>query len=299
MRIAGIVSIVQSVVVVSALVTPRVAEAQCMAPGAALFPLTDRVPPLPTLYRYEVAWAAAAPIRVEGPGGPVPFTARDVSTSKDLRVTAIAVDARAGSFTVHGGGYGAPRTFTVDAGVRFEERIPRWTDADIAWVDEAWTCSHTRGLVIKLRAPGAVAFRASWPDGHRELVPPHDSEFMISAMGGKLDPADARVFLGHPNCVTDLIDPAYIGRRDVGLVAIYPDGSEGVVGEPSAIGCGFREADGRNIVGFEPTYGPAAPPAPAARPTPMTWAIAAAALLGALTTVLLVLLVRRRTAAVP
>jgi hypothetical protein len=289
---------------------PVAAYAQCMAPSPAMFPLGHAVPPRPLIYVFAPPYADADPIRIDGPGGPIPFASRDVSTYEGVRITELRVDARRGWFVVRAGEHGAPRRYEIESP---PPPPPIGAPDAIAWEHSEWTCSHTTGLAIDLRAPGVVAFRVRW-GAHVELVPPNARAFFMSAMGGEIDPAALHVFLGHPSCVGNLIDPAFIGRRDFDLTAIYSDGSEQEVPLP-------REAESAKPA--DPP--PAPPPSPAASPdalseppeaanrraahggrqsrasSPVAERMAAAAgAIGALVTVILVLLVRRRRAvAVP
>ncbi len=204
------------------------AAAECAMPRPATFPMDASLPPRPVLYRFELAYGAPAALRIEGPHGPVPFTTRDVSSTDDIRVTEIRVDASAdtGSITVSGGEYDVPRTYAIDARASLRAHVAPVVE-EVAWRDDAWTCSHTSGLGVNARGTGVAAFRAVWPDGIEALVPASDSAFFWSqAMGGEIDPAALRAFLGHPSCVGNLIPTAKIGKLDVRLYARYADGTE-------------------------------------------------------------------------
>ena len=196
-----------------------------------MFPDAEPLPPSPVLYRFELAYVKAPTLRIEGPRGPVSFTVKDVSITDAIRVTEIHVDATSGSFTVHGAEYEAPRTYAIarSATVYAAPEVE-----GVSWVEEAWTCSHTLGLVIEARGRGVVAFRAQWTDGFEAILPPNDRHFWTAMMGGELDPAELRAFLGHPNCVGNLIPDRMIGRKDVRLFARYADGSEREVVLPRA-----------------------------------------------------------------
>ena len=93
----------------------REAPAVCAAPGAAVFPLGDQLPPDPILYRFEPSWLQPATLRIEGPDGPVGFSTRVVPSGDELRITEIRVAARRGSITLHAGDGEAPRQYEVGA----------------------------------------------------------------------------------------------------------------------------------------------------------------------------------------
>lgn len=208
------------------------AAAECAMPGPALFPDAEVLPPNPVLYRFELAWTEPAALRVEGASGPVPFTVTDVSATDAVRVQEIRVAATNGSFTVHGGAYETPATYRIDPGWTRPAKAP--AVEGVSWVEDAWTCSHSVGLVIEARGQGVVAFRAEWNGGGASaIVPPNDGYFW-RMMGGERDPAALRAFLGHPSCVANLIPQHLIGRKDVRLHARYADGSEVEVELPRA-----------------------------------------------------------------
>lgn len=289
---------------VMSMVLAAEARAECMAPAPAIFPLGDVVGPRPTLYRFAPRYQADRPVAVvDAAGEPVAFTLTDVSTpGADLRVMRMTVAADGGRFTVRDGAYTA-RTFEVQPAAPAGPR-PLAVE-EVTWIEDAWTCSHTRGLAVAFRSEGVVAVRARWSDGFEALVPPSDRAFFHhGAMGGELDPQALRALLGHPNCVENVIPERYIERLDVELWAIYGDGTEQEI--PLK-----RKA-------AEPAPPPPAP-APAVESTPWVcgtsllmvqrqreaaaaaarrakarWLIGGAGLLGALVTVALVLLVRRR-----
>lgn len=202
----------------------RSAGAECAMPTPALFPEAATVPPNPVLYRFELTWADPPALRVEGEEGPVPFTVTDVSATSAVRVQELRIVAERGTFTVHGGMYETPVTYRIEPGWTRPTRAP--VVEGVHWVQEGWTCSHSVGLVIVARGTDVVAFRAAWGGGGvSAIVPANDGSFW-KMMGGERDPAALRAFLGHPNCVADLIPNAMIGRKDVRLFARYADGSE-------------------------------------------------------------------------
>jgi hypothetical protein len=57
-----------------------------------------------------------------------------------------------------------------------------------------------------------VAFRVRWSTGSRPSCR-RTTAASGCDHGRRIDPAEARLFLSHPNCLTDAID-RYIGRRD-------------------------------------------------------------------------------------
>ena len=122
----------------------RSAGAECAMAGPALFPDAATVPPNPVLYRFELAWAEPAVLRVEGEDGAVAFTVTDVSATDAVRVQELRVAAARGSFTVHGGAYETPTTYRIEPGWTRPARAPL-VDG-VRWVEDAWTCSHSLGL---------------------------------------------------------------------------------------------------------------------------------------------------------
>jgi hypothetical protein len=203
------------------------AAAECAMPNPAMSPAPGTVSIAPTIYRFELAYGEAAPLRVDGPDGPVSFTTRDLSATDGIRVTAIHVEASRGPITIHAGAGESEETYRYELGHPPAPAAP--AVESVTWVQDAWTCSHSRGLSIAMRGAGVAAFRARWSDGVEAIVPAHDRMFwtrMTDAIGGEIDPAEANAFLGHPNCLADLVPTSHVDRRDLSLFAIYPDGTE-------------------------------------------------------------------------
>jgi hypothetical protein len=252
------------------------AAAECAMPSPAMALETAPVPPNPVLYRFELGYRDAAPLRIEdAKGAAVPFTEKDVSSVDGMRVRELHIAATSGTFTVHGEEYGGPRTYRV-AAARTAYAAP--VVEGVSWVESAWTCSHETGLVVEARGEGVVAFRVVWSSGGAALVPPNDRYFWSRPMGGEVDPAALRAFLGHPNCVTDLIPHDRIGRKDFQLFARYADGTEREVALPRAA---------------TPPPPPQEQAAPA-QPTPWRIAVGTAVSLAALISLSTLVVARRR-----
>jgi hypothetical protein len=111
----------------------------CASRPARRFPFADVVPPCP-IYRFEPAGLGTGRCPSTVPAA-APFVERDVSAWKDLRVTAITVEARAGWFTVRERAM-APRRFTIG-----EETARR----ALPWRDDASAGRQTWGAAT---APG-------------------------------------------------------------------------------------------------------------------------------------------------
>jgi hypothetical protein len=200
------------------------AEAECAMPAPAMFPEAETVPPNPVIYRFELEFAAASPLRIVGSDGrAIAHTASVIGSRSYTRVTEIHVAATSGTFTVRGGDYDVPKTYRIAPSTK--PHVAPVVES-VSWVEAAWTCSHTLGLVIDARGADVAAFRVVWSDGYQEIVPANDTAFWSNMMGGERDPNALRAFLGHPNCVANLIDDSYIGRRDFSMFALYADGTE-------------------------------------------------------------------------
>jgi hypothetical protein len=200
------------------------AEAECAMPAPATFPEAETVPPNPVIYRFELEYAAAPTLRIVGSDGrPIDYTASFLGPHRDIRATEIHVAATSGSFTVSGGDYDVPKTYRIAPSTK--PHVAPVVDG-VSWVHESWTCSHTLGLVIEARGADVAAFRVVWSNGYEEIVPANDTAFWSNMMGGERDPNALRAFLGHPNCVGNLINDSYIGRKDFVMYARYADGTE-------------------------------------------------------------------------
>jgi hypothetical protein len=200
------------------------AEAECAMPAPATFPEAETVPPDPVIYRFEMEYAAAPVLSiVGGDGRAIEYTASIVGPHRDIRATEIHVAAKRGTFTVSGGEYDVPKTYRIAAATK--PHVAPVVDG-VSWVQSSWTCSHEIGMVVEARGADVAAFRVLWSNGYDELIPANDTAFWSRMSGGERDPNALRAFLGHPNCVGNLIDDRYIGRKDFQLFARYADGTE-------------------------------------------------------------------------
>jgi hypothetical protein len=200
------------------------AEAECAMPASVTFPEATTLPPNPTIYRFDLESVTGTyALRIEGPNGPLEWTGSSLGPHRDIRATEIQVQATSGTFTVSGGDYDVPRTYTIA-----QETKPHVAPVvdGVSWVQESWTCSHTIGLVIEAHGADVAAFRVLYSNGYDELLPPNDQAFWARMMGGERDPNALRAFLGHPNCIGNFIPEYYIGKKDFRLFAKYADGTE-------------------------------------------------------------------------
>lgn len=269
------------------------AEAECAMPHPAMPPDGTVLPPNPVLWRFEPSYRAPTSLRIAGADGrPLEYTGSYVSVSNTVRAYEYRIDVTSGSFTVHGEEDEPPHTYTIGG---FTKPTAPPVVESVTWVDDAWTCSHSLGLVIEARGAGVVAFRASWPSsGYRDwVIPANDRHFWSREMGGEIDPSALRAFLGHPSCVENLIGTELIGRRDVRLFAIYADGSELEVELPRA---GAAQSQPQAQAQAQPQ--PQPPPVYVRRPgtalAPWKIALATAVSIAALISVSTLLVARRR-----
>jgi hypothetical protein len=216
------------------------AQAECAMPAPATFPEAETVPPDPVIYRFELEYAAAPALRiVDGHGQPVEYTASFLGPHRDIRATEIHVAATSGTFTVSGGDYDVPKTYTIAPALATTHAAP--VVEGVTWVQSSWTCSHEIGMVIDARGADVAAFRVVWSNGYDEIIPANDTAFWSRMSGGERDPSALRAFLGHPNCVGNLINDSYIGRKDFQLFARYTDGTELEVQLPRQQATGNRQ----------------------------------------------------------
>lgn len=209
------------------------ASAECAMPMPAMSAEAVALPPNPVIYRFEPSYRAPTNLRIEGPDGtPLEWTGSHRGPSSTIRAREIHVKATSGTFTVRGEDYEPVRTYTIGG---FETPSAPPIVESVSWVEDAWTCSHSLGFVVEARGADVVAFRVDFGPQYADWVlPPNDRYFWTREMGGEIDPAALRAFLGHPNCVENLIPDMLIGRKNFRLFAKYADGSELEVELPRA-----------------------------------------------------------------
>lgn len=215
-----------------ALAAPR-AEAMCMSPRVTYSPDGGALRARPTLYRFDPSASDPAAIRVVGPDGPVAFRAETLASggTDGPQVTAIHVDADAAWFVVIDGDPGARHhVYAIDpaaAATAPQDLVA----AEVSAVKNSWTCASTRGISIGVEAPGVGAFLARWSDSTEAyLVPSTAGYYGRSSDQG---PGHAEPFLGLAGCAGPQIPDDHIGRRDVTLTALYPDGTRVAVALPA------------------------------------------------------------------
>ncbi|HUQ01382.1 MAG TPA: hypothetical protein VM261_02755 [Kofleriaceae bacterium] len=219
MRATAVGSMCLAVGVVSA--SPS-ADAECAMPDPVTAPEAQIVPPDPVIYRFDLQYAAPPVLTIEGPDGPMRYTASGVGPHNDIRAMEIHIEATSGSFTVSGGDHDVPKTYVIGP---VKPPVAPVVES-VQWMESSWTCSHERGFAIDARGADVAAFRVVWSNGYEELIPPNSTAFFSRMSGGERDPNALRAFIGHPNCVGNLVNDHYIGRKDFRLFARYSDGTE-------------------------------------------------------------------------
>lgn len=209
------------------------ARAECTMPVPAMSAEAVALPPNPVIYRFEPSHRPASYLRIEGPDGtPIEYTASHRGPSSTIRAREIHVKATSGTFTVRGEDFEPVRTYTIGG---FEKPSAPPVAESVSWIDDAWACSYSLGFVVAARGPDVVAFRVDFGPAYADWVlPPNDGYFWTREMGGEIDPAALRAFLGHPSCVENLIPGVLIGNKNLRLFAKYGDGSELEVELPRA-----------------------------------------------------------------
>lgn len=193
------------------------ARAECVHPEPRLYPAGGSLPPRARLYHF----GRADGLRVEVDGRPAPFAIRDVGVHDQyaIPVYEVTLEATAGQVMID-----APRGERHRYVIGAHAPSPAPVARSAKRVEDYWSCSYSDGIELVVRAPGVAAFRARWSDGVEAIVDPwSDSD----------GEPEAEPFLGHVSCVGHTIPPDRIGRLDLTLTALYPDGSEQAVALPA------------------------------------------------------------------
>ena len=210
-------------------------HAKCASPMAFVSPSPAvRLPPDPTLYLFVPRWfEVSGLVAADDRDQPLPMDVEPADGTPSYRVFRLKVHTGASSSFVI--------TSANDDLLPHEYSVaPGWTAAsskglrllEVEHERHRWTCSYQRTANLKVEDRGPAAYRVEWSDSREEYLdgarrsavfPPAMDRFFLGWSGQ--EPGVDVIQLGHVDCLGLTLEFSDAPRY-VGVVALYPDGTE-------------------------------------------------------------------------